>query len=151
MAEYLSKEAAVDSSYLSDWYISSVGNESPIWTDEHIDELLNDFIVIPKATPIAGLQPAMHGRWEGEYSDDDVWCAECTNCKKEAHSRFYKVSTYAFCPNCGAIMDGTIDEKVAEQDLNTSKPDGNCLDCKFQYLEGSDYWCSMCPGNPEDI
>lgn len=32
-----------------------------------------------------------------------------------------------------------------------NKPDGNCLDCKFQYLEDSDYWCSICPGNPEDI
>lgn len=31
------------------------------------------------------------------------------------------------------------------------KPDGNCLDCKFQYLEDSEYWCSICPGNPEDI
>lgn len=32
-----------------------------------------------------------------------------------------------------------------------SRPDGNYLDCKFQYLEDSDYWCSICPGNPEDI
>ena len=57
MAEYISKEAAVDDGYLSDWYIASVGNEPPVWTDAHIDELLNDFIVIPKDTKAADVQP----------------------------------------------------------------------------------------------
>lgn len=57
MAEYISREAAVDNGYLSDWYISSVGNETPVWTDAHIDELLGDFIVIPKDTPAADVQP----------------------------------------------------------------------------------------------
>lgn len=32
MAEYINKEAAVGNGYLSDWYISSVSNESPVWT-----------------------------------------------------------------------------------------------------------------------
>ena len=63
MDEYISRESAVNAGYLSDWYISSVGNESPVWTDEHIDELLNDFLVIPKDTPIADVQPVRHGRW----------------------------------------------------------------------------------------
>ena len=31
------------------------------------------------------------------------------------------------------------------------KPDGNCLDCNFQYRDDSEHWCSICPGNPEDI
>lgn len=57
MDEYISREAAVDAGYLSDWYISSVGDESPVWTDEHIDELLNDYIVIPKDIPSADVQP----------------------------------------------------------------------------------------------
>lgn len=51
MGKYISKDDAVGAGYLSDWYISSVGDESPVWTDEHIDELLNDFLVIPKETP----------------------------------------------------------------------------------------------------
>lgn len=38
-----------------------------------------------------------------------------------------------------------------EEHNEVNKPDGNCLDCEFQYLEDSDYWCSVCPGNPEDI
>jgi hypothetical protein len=57
MDEYISREAAVDAGYLSDWYISSVGDEPPVWTDAHIDELLNDFIVIPKDIPATDVQP----------------------------------------------------------------------------------------------
>lgn len=39
----------VDEGYLSDWYISSVSDEDePVWTEEHIKELYNDFIVIPR-------------------------------------------------------------------------------------------------------
>lgn len=45
--EYLERES-YDHATLADWYISSVGNETPVWTEEHIDELLNDFYVIPR-------------------------------------------------------------------------------------------------------
>lgn len=39
----------VDKGYLIDWYISSVSEEdSPVWTEEHIEELCHDFYVIPK-------------------------------------------------------------------------------------------------------
>lgn len=39
----------VDEGYLLDWYISSVSDEDePVWTEEHIKELYNDFIVIPR-------------------------------------------------------------------------------------------------------
>ena len=33
---------------LACWYQSSVDDTPPIWTDEHLEELLNDFYVIPK-------------------------------------------------------------------------------------------------------
>lgn len=40
---------AFDYPTLADWYISSVDDrDTPVWTDEHIEELLNDFYVIPK-------------------------------------------------------------------------------------------------------
>ena len=42
-------EKAMDKSTLYDWYITSVSPEDePVWTDGHIEELLNDFYVIPK-------------------------------------------------------------------------------------------------------
>ena len=34
---------------LADWYISSVnGYDTPLWTEEHIEELFIDFYLIPK-------------------------------------------------------------------------------------------------------
>lgn len=58
----------------------------------------------------ADVQPIRRGRWENEYLDDDVWWADCTNCKNDTHSRFGRVSVYAYCPNCGAKMDAEPDE-----------------------------------------
>ena len=37
---------------LSDWYIYSVSNKQPVWTEEHLDELFNDFYLIPKEKQI---------------------------------------------------------------------------------------------------
>lgn len=101
MAEYISKQAAVDAGYLSDWYISSVGDEPPVWTDAHIDELLNDFIVIPKDIPSADVQPMKHGRWiwdsNAPYREHGAY--KCSNCG--CHSDFEE----NYCYNCGARMD----------------------------------------------
>ena len=39
----------MDRGTLVDWYVNSVSPDvPPIWTEEHIDELLTDFHVIPK-------------------------------------------------------------------------------------------------------
>lgn len=37
-----------DEGLLQDWYQSSIDESNPVWTDEHISELTNDFYVIPK-------------------------------------------------------------------------------------------------------
>lgn len=99
MDEYISKEAAVGAGYLSDWYISSVGDESPVWTDEHINELLNDFLVIPKDTPAADVQSVKHGRWIRKHNSfpQRYFCTECGG---------GDVGRFAFCHYCGARMDG---------------------------------------------
>ena len=42
-------EKAMDERTLYDWYVTSVRQtDTPVWTGEHIEELLNDFYVIPK-------------------------------------------------------------------------------------------------------
>lgn len=47
-------EKAMDESTLCDWYITSVSpKDEPVWTDRHIEELLNDFYVIPKEAEAA--------------------------------------------------------------------------------------------------
>ena len=40
----------VDEAYLIDWYINSVDDSEPVWTEAHIEELMNDFYIIPKET-----------------------------------------------------------------------------------------------------
>lgn len=101
MAEYINREEAVDVGYLSDWYIASVGNEPPVWTDAHIDELLDDFIVIPKDTKVADVQPIRHGRWiwDSNAPHREHGAYKCSNCG--CHSDFEE----NYCPNCGARMD----------------------------------------------
>lgn len=46
----LLKELSVDFDYLSDWYRTSLVDETepPVWTDEHFKEVINDFYLIPK-------------------------------------------------------------------------------------------------------
>ena len=53
---------------------------------------------------VTDAQPIKRAKWENEYLDDDIWWAECSACKNEAHSRYGRTSTYAYCPNCGAKM-----------------------------------------------
>lgn len=50
------------------------------------------------------IQIVKHGRWENEYFEN-VWWADCTNCKETTLSRYCRVSSYPFCPHCGAKMD----------------------------------------------
>lgn len=59
-------------------------------------------------------------------------------------TRFHYISHWMSLPEPPKGSD-------TEEHTEVNSPDGNCLDCEFQYLEDSDYWCSVCPGNPEDI
>ena len=50
--EYINTASAYDIDTLEDWYINSVmPNDTPVWTEEHLEELFNDFYIIPKDTP----------------------------------------------------------------------------------------------------
>ncbi len=103
MAEYIDKSAEVYSGYLTDWYINSVAEyddeklNEPRWTEKHIEELTNDFIVIPKDTPTADVAPVVHGRWV--YGEFDI--PHCSECGNDVMPNM--ISPY--CPNCGAKMD----------------------------------------------
>ena len=116
MSEYIRREEAVDDGYLSDWYIASVGDESPVWTDEHIEELLNDFIVFPKDTASADVQPVKHGRWiervhtptNGYNYNVPYSTYICSSCGLEIHNDEYSKyvrGIYTNCPVCIARME----------------------------------------------
>jgi hypothetical protein len=105
--EYISIDAAYDIGTLTDWYISSVSqDDAPVWTDEHLEELLNDFYVIPKDTPTVDAAPVKHGHWS--HLGGDEWC--CSNCGQIVTTEgSWERPWQKFCPNCGARMDGDAD------------------------------------------
>lgn len=102
--KYLGSDTAYNAGTLSDWYISSVDDSDPIWTDAHIDELVNDFYVIPKDTPVVDAAPVVHGRWSKEmrftedFMGNRTYGYKCSVCGKLANR-------LQFCGNCGAKMD----------------------------------------------
>ena len=111
--EYIDLETVYDMDTLEDWYINSVSdNDTPVWTEEHLEELLNDFYVIPKDTTTADVAPVRHGRWKKSkgnerptkngFVHDDKYVCDCCGwgCCCETKLDF------SFCPNCGAKMDG---------------------------------------------
>ncbi len=121
MSEYIDKNEAVGEGYLADWYIHSVAEyadeklNEPRWAEKHIEELTQDFIVIPKDTPAADVAPVVHGEWLN--IDGDYTFAACSICEiayevateEEAEKGLWDafMCSYRYCPNCGAKMDGT--------------------------------------------
>lgn len=106
--EYIDRNTAYDYGTLEDWFINSISqNDSPVWTEEHLEELLNDFYVIPKDTPAADVAPVVHGHWI-EYPKPHYF--KCSKCKFTVP--FEKAvlidgkRKYNYCPACGAKMDG---------------------------------------------
>lgn len=103
MSEYIDKSEAVGEGYLHDWYISSVvGDVEPVWTEAHIEELANDFIVIPKDTPAADVAPVVHAYWIYQKPYDEyTWRPYiCSSCK--THGGKHRTN---YCQSCGAKMD----------------------------------------------
>ena len=102
MSEYIDKNEAVGEGYLQDWYIESVvGGAEPVWTEAHIEELANDFFVIPKDTPAADVVPLVHGEWI--TIDGISRCSECGYIPaydSAIDDLFYS----PYCPSCGAKM-----------------------------------------------
>ena len=105
MAEYIDKSKTYDYATLYDWLISSVGPEPPVWTDAHIDELMNDFLIFPNDTPTADVAEVRHGRWHDVYmSSASSFVGTCSICG--VSNDIPPVSLAKYCPNCGAKMDG---------------------------------------------
>ena len=99
--------AAMDATTLFDWYISSVSeDDTPVWTREHIDELMRDFLVIPINAPTVDAVPEKRGKWICVNDDENVWM--CDNCGAELAFEVGDPDSLEmfFCPHCGADMGG---------------------------------------------
>lgn len=58
--------------------------------------------------------PIVHGRWIRPHWKNNNYCCDCSECGGEAMHRDYqwnKNGIYPICPNCGAKMQGQINEK----------------------------------------
>lgn len=120
MPKYVDVEAtAYDYGTLTDWLISSVGPEPPVWTEQHIEELMKDFYVVPKGAPSADVQPVVSAYWEPVScyemfgGDPEAWygqgdpiaCHLCSNCKGYPPLDDYGNEIFTkYCPDCGAKM-----------------------------------------------
>lgn len=57
--------------------------------------------------PAADVAPVRHGRWE-EASDGDG--IVCPFCRTDFCTIIYDTEHFNYCPNCGAKMDGELNE-----------------------------------------
>lgn len=102
---YVDIDKAVGLGYLSDWYQNSIDDTiAPIWTDEHLMELLNDFLVIPNNTPTADVKEFKRGKWDVNVGMNFDKERICPICKKRIESNYWE-----FCSHCGADMRGEED------------------------------------------
>lgn len=118
MADYIDMNNAWGEGTLQDWYMSSIDNTiPPIWTEEHISELCNDFFVIPKESPVADVAPVVHGKWIANF-DNFTPANRCSKCKVNFPSiagsaeSVYSPNLMHYCPNCGARMDGDENDRA---------------------------------------
>lgn len=65
-----------------------------------------DYIYMIEDMPAADVAPVRHGRWE-EASDGDG--IVCPFCRTDFCTIIYDTEYFNYCPNCGAKMDGGIE------------------------------------------
>ena len=90
MDEYIKREEAIHIAF-----------KSPFFSDSLMEEI--------KAIPAADVAPVRRGRWEkqsGLYS-----CSECgMTCPYDVQADVIEYWACNYCPNCGAKMDGELNE-----------------------------------------
>lgn len=89
MAEYIKREEAYED-------FEKCNSENPKWTPSRVKTL----VARQKSADVA---PVRHGRWK---CHGDCGVTECSVCGWSIEEY---VGDYAYCPNCGAMMDGGSD------------------------------------------
>nr|DAZ47749.1 MAG TPA: zinc-ribbon domain protein [Caudoviricetes sp.] len=103
MAEYIEREAAIHA--IMKVYVRTAGykaRERVFEAKEAVHRL-----------PVADVAPVVHGRWIRPHWKNSNYCCDCSECGGEAMHRDYqwhKNGIYPICPNCGAKMDGGVDD-----------------------------------------
>lgn len=105
MAEYIEREAIMEFPIRKDHCDKECANEHFIFGIESVLEYVENL-------PAADVAPVVHGRWIRPHWKNSNYCCDCSECGGEAMHRDYqwdKNGIYPICPNCGARMDGGLD------------------------------------------
>lgn len=105
MAEYIEREAIMEFPIRKDHCDKERANEHFIFGIESVLEYVENL-------PAADVAPVVHGRWIRPHWKNSNYCCDCSECGGEAMHRDYqwdKNGIYPICPNCGARMDGGLD------------------------------------------
>lgn len=105
MAEYIDKQRAKD---LMGCCLASAKAEYKAANDVFTKARFGDYISaiqsmidVVESVEAADVQPVRRGEWQ----QDGATHKRCSNCKKFLVPNL-KSSMFAYCPNCGARMDG---------------------------------------------
>ena len=70
---------------------------------------VNGFIKLLDRQPTVDAEPVRRGKWILERKPDGTpYCFHCSVCDDDFHNIGIEVA-YDYCPNCGAKMEGVID------------------------------------------
>ena len=120
MAEYIDKSAEVHEGYLTNWFIESVAEynderlNEPRWTEAHIEELTNDFIVIPKDTPAAKVAPVVRCSdciFQG-FLDSDYSGCFCEQSREEIQPNDFCSHAVSWEQHKASLGGSKMDEEV---------------------------------------
>ena len=108
MTEYIERITASNKLYDVYEYVK----RNIIADGKHVDASLVKNIMLRfekalNAVPNADVAPVRHGRWE--WDTEDIY--RCSNCAEKSHVKeVMGHPEWAYCPNCGAKMDGGNDD-----------------------------------------
>ena len=91
MPEYIKRETAIKRVMETKWESGSDGAAA---------------MEIVAATPAADVAPVVHGRWRYFHKQNIAVCTECSF-ERDLDTNFGRAVN---CPNCGAKMDGGVDD-----------------------------------------
>ena len=99
MAEYIEREATIE-------LLRSLGSRDYRREKGTIQEAIK-MVSFPEYTPSADVAPVRHGRW----IDGDPYCPICRKDKfRGLDADVWSDWKPDYCPNCGAKMDGELNE-----------------------------------------
>ena len=108
MAEYIEREAVIDEIESTTWYHINCQKNLVEGAAREADALYKatDIYNVIKSTPTADVVEVRHGKWVKNSCYNT-----CSVCKEYTHAwnDDGDLQEFAYCPNCGAKMDGDIE------------------------------------------